>query len=99
LAAQFGRPAVVNVHVGRRVSLTFPDTAWLGATPAVSFNRAFDAAHLVWTRYAAQTGVDTVSVAIEQPTTVARDTVTRVEYFFYPAQLNARSRPRLGAKP
>jgi hypothetical protein len=63
----------------------------------VAFNRAFDAAHLVWTRYAARTGVDTVSVAIEQPASPARDNVAKVEFFFYAAQLNAPSRPRLGA--
>jgi len=99
LAAQFGSPAVINVNVGRRVSLTYRDTAWFGADREVAFNRAFDAAHVVWTRYAARTGVDTVSVAIVQPASLPRDTVTRVEYFFHAAQLNARSRPRLGAKP
>jgi hypothetical protein len=75
----------------QRALIGLTRAAWADSSDAIQFDRAYDIARLVWDRYGASKGVDTVSV---------RTTFTPLrtqEYFFYPEQLTARERPRLGS--
>ena len=96
LRAHFGLgPVTVDVWPGRRISVALTHAPWADSSAAVQFDRAYDVACLLWDRYGAASGVDTISV--RRTGTDARAAPQQVaEYFFYPRQLTARERPRLG---
>ena len=99
-------PISLEVHAGQRVTVGFGRAPWLDSAAAVRFDRAYDVARLVWDEYGTAAGVDTVAVrtalapmpeiaaGAAAPPNAGPDRVE--EYFFYPAQLTARERPRLG---
>jgi hypothetical protein len=95
LRSRFGlRPVTVDVRQGQRVSIGLATAPWTDSAATVRFDRAYDIARLVWDRYGAGTGVDTVSVREVSITGEVRRTE---EYFFYPRQLTSRERPHFRA--
>jgi len=90
-------PITLELRAGQRVSVGIGRAPWADSSEAVQFDRAYDVARLVWDRYGAAEGVDTVSVRTAfVPRDAAPGTAGRQEYFFYPSQLTAGERPRLG---
>ncbi|HET7459067.1 MAG TPA: hypothetical protein VFJ74_15570 [Gemmatimonadaceae bacterium] len=100
-------PIALEIRAGQRVTVGFGRAPWLDSAAAVRFDRAYDVARLVWDEYGSAAGVDTVTVrtALAPTPEVAVGAAASAgeaapahmeEYFFYPAQLTARERPRLG---
>jgi hypothetical protein len=92
-------PATVEVRHGRRISIGFLPAPWADSSRIVRFDRAFDVARLLWDRYGAAAGVDTISIRSTTPSPYGGDPARVEEYFFYPEQLADRDRPRLGPTP
>jgi hypothetical protein len=92
-------PATVEVRHGRRISIGFLPAPWADSSRVVRFDRAYDVARLLWDRYGAAAGVDTISIRSTTPSLYGGDPARVEEYFFYPEQLGDRDRPRLGPTP
>lgn len=95
-----------RITLAGAIAVGFGRAPWLDSTAAIRFDRAYDVARLVKDEYGAAAGVDTVTVraalapmpqitvGTAAPPSGGPDRVE--EFFFYPAQLTARERPRLG---
>jgi hypothetical protein len=93
-------PSSLEMRMGQRVSIGFPGRQWADLSDAARFDRAYDVARWVWDSYGAANGIDTISVrlAFRAPDQASDGAPQRTqEFFFYPEQLAARNRPRLGS--
>jgi len=103
LLARFGlAPLTLDVSGGRRVSIEFGHAPWSDSSTAIRFDRAYDVAQLVWERYGAALGIDTISVRRVVPfpgAAAGAPPMRSEEFFFYPAQLGARDHVRAQDAP
>jgi hypothetical protein len=98
-AAFHADPATIEVRQGRRISIGFVREPWADSSRVVRFGRAYDVAQLLWDRYGAAAGVDTISVRTTTPSAYGSEAARIEEYFFYPEQLTDRERPRIVPTP
>ena len=91
-------PQSIVVRLGQRIAVDFRQTRWADSSENVRFDRSYDVARLLWDAYGATHAIDTISVrSIAPGLGGATSSPAHVEeFFFYPEQLTARKRPRLG---
>jgi len=93
------RPHAIELRLGQRIAVEFTRVEWADSSAGVRFDRAYDVARLLWDAYGATHGIDTISVRRTTPVPggAASSPAQIEEFYFYPEQLTARQRPRLGA--
>lgn len=90
-------PISLDLRGSQRASVSFVHAPWEGASDQVQFDRAYDVARFVWDHLGVVGRVDTVSI---RTTSHGSPDTSRTQVFsFYPKQLTARARPRLGHAP